>query len=271
MQNESQSTVNIANVPNSAIAEPSTSLAPPISVPNRARIYILALMGLAFLNLAVFFVSGKVLSRAWRAAHIPKVLVPATASKQEAEKPAAAQDSTPSKSSYTSKGLQVTFNYRSDWEITDDGETVTIDSPFILYDRSVFGENSQNSTQKVRGVFKILLTKGRGLVSGDTATRDSDLITHPSTFKGRKSSYLTFLGLGQNFSSMTFTAGSRFTKGAHITYDLGNEFMAPIALAAGYYDVDSPRQQLSWDDIPAANFDKTDAFEQAIEIIKSLH
>ncbi len=239
--------------------------------PSQVRLFYFALVGLLLVNAGVFLVGGKVLARSWKAAHAYKIVVPVSISKPVAATSVSPADSTPSATSYTSKSLGVSFNYRSDWEVTDDGDSVIINSPFIRYDKYTYGDNNQKITQKVRGIFKIVLNKDGGFTNGDITVRASDLIQHPSTLKGRQSSYLSYFGSGQAFQSMAFTAVTRYANGDHISYDPNNKYTAPIALAGGYWDVDAPRQNFAWDEIPVANFDKTDAFNQALDIIKSLN
>lgn len=242
----------------------------PAPAPKHGGRFVAALIGLVILNIGVITISSAVLIRSWKAVHIPKVVI-ATPVKS-AISPAVPAISMSTTRTYTSKLLSLTLNYPADWEIRDTDTSLTIDSPFVAYDKYAQGDNSQKTIQKVRGVLRIEISHGVNPVYGGTVVKNSDFIEHPGMLDGHKSSYLSYFGQeSQSFNSIAFTGGSSYKLGERVTFEPNSKIaLTPITLSAGYWDVDAPRQAFYFDDIPIANFDKTDTFNQALDIIKSI-
>lgn len=187
-------------------------------------------------------------------------------------------DTTPTKTSeiadvtgtktFKSDALHLELIHPTSWTTTEAGGGVRVESPDFDY---------QTTTQGiVKGNFRIYIRQGARVsdskyIGAGVATQDSEKITYSQPTSGqRKETNLSFFGIDSpdHFAYMFVAGNYSLKKGDTLGPNYGKETDTYIVM--GGYSVKSLTDDFATNKIALETFKQSNAYKQALDIIKSL-
>lgn len=169
---------------------------------------------------------------------------------------------------FTAQTLAVEFNYPSSWIVTENNGGITAISPTFSY--------MTQDRDKINGYFKIYIRNtardvdgkyiGRGVVIQPTQQ-----LTYTQPAPGqRTSTNLSFFGYDtpDNFAFMMITGNFNLKKGDTLGVNYGKE--AGTYIIVGGFSSTDQKDDLGFNKVSPDNFQSSNAYQQAVEILKSL-
>ncbi len=169
---------------------------------------------------------------------------------------------------FKSDVLHLEFIYPSGWTATEAGGGVRVESPEFDY---------QTTTQGiVNGIFRIYIRQGAREADGKyigagVATQDSEKITYSQPTSGqRKETNLSFFGIDSpdHFAYMFVAGNYSLKKGDTLGPNYGKE--ADTYIVMGGYSAKSLTDDFATNKIALETYKDSNAYKQALDIIKSL-
>ena len=169
---------------------------------------------------------------------------------------------------FTSSSLGVELTYPTGWTATEVNGGVRIESPEFTYTNS--------SAMTVSGNFRVYIRKGARDVDSKyigrgVAVKPSEKLVYASpTSVQRKETNLSFFGLDNADAFAFFLVAGNFTlnKGDTLGPNYGKE--ADTVLVTGGYSSKDLKDDFATNLVPLATFQDTNAYKQALDILKSL-
>ncbi len=169
---------------------------------------------------------------------------------------------------FTSTALGVTLTYPVGWTTNETGGGVRIESPDFNYMTTDKGV--------VAGNFRVYIRKGARetdskYIARGVATQPSEPLTYSApTSIQRKTTNLSFFGLDtpDQFAYFLIAGNFNLKKGDTLGPNYGKE--ADTVLVTGGYSAKSLADDFATNQVPLGSFQQTNAYKQAIDIIKSL-
>lgn len=177
-------------------------------------------------------------------------------------------DSSAEKKSHTSDFPRVEFKYPSNWTVSENQKGIRVESPEFQYDLA------NGSTKK--GNFRIYIRQGARQVDSTyigrgVASKASEILTYSEPAPGQRTeTNLSFFGIDSPDHFAFFFIAGNFTlsPGDTLGPDYGKE-PETFIISGGYSDK-SLTDDMATNPVSLDNFDKTNAYRQALDILKSL-
>lgn len=169
---------------------------------------------------------------------------------------------------HTGDHPRIEFNYPKTWTITEVGDGVRVESPEFSYMTSNQGS--------VTGNFRIYIRTGARqqdskYIGQGVAIKPSEKLTYAAPAVGQRSdTLLSSFGLGSpgNFAFFLIAGNFQLKEGDTLGPDYGKE--TDTYIIAGGYSSKDLGDDLATHTVPADMYNKTRAYTQALDIIKSL-
>lgn len=169
---------------------------------------------------------------------------------------------------YTNDIMRLTLTYPNNWTVSEESGSTFIESPTFSYSTTNKGD--------VTGVFRIYIHQsattsdskafGRGL-----AIMPSEKLVYANPAPSqRKETFLSFFGLDNtdNFAYLLIAGNFDLKKGDSLGPNYGKE-MDTIIIGGGYTTKEQ-KEGLTNSQVPVDSFQNTDAYKQAVDILKSI-
>lgn len=169
--------------------------------------------------------------------------------------------------SYDNGYLRITLSHPDSWTVTEKDNGFRVESPEFTYD-TLDGQ--------VKGSFRIYVRKGAREEDGKyigqaVAIKPSEILKYSDPAPGqRKETDLSFFGYDapDNFAFFMVTPGFTLKKGDTLGPDYAKEAEAYV-IAGGYSESDF-KDDLQFNKTDVSAYSQTEAYKQALDIIKSL-
>ena len=182
--------------------------------------------------------------------------------------------------SYTSSFLKkkTTFSYPDDWQVTEDAQSISIESPEFNF---LASDCTTTNSSSIKGTIQIALNDLYPLSAQSIIPKSSLALLLPANgINGHTSSYLSFFNEKECASSVVSVKQFMLT-GAH-TYPIGSltddqlDLSADVPkgdLQASFYFLNSIHlgSGFSYMRIPLSSLETMAEYKQAVAIISSLH
>ncbi len=169
---------------------------------------------------------------------------------------------------FTSSSLGLEITYPTGWTATEASSGVRIESPDFTY--------TSSSAMTIAGNFRVYIRKGARDVDSKyigrgVAVKSSEKLIYASpTSVQRKETNLSFFGLDNSDAFAFFLVAGNFTlnKGDTLGPNYGKE--PDTVLVTGGYSSKDLKDDFATNLVPAATFQDSNAYKQAVDILKSL-
>ncbi len=190
-----------------------------------------------------------------------------TSSPQTKQSTSEATESSATKE-YESAPLSLKLNYPESWKVAEAEGGVRFTSPNFTY-QSV-------SNEQVDGHFRVYIRQGARDVDGKyigrgVAIKPSEKLAYSDPLQGQlKTTYLTSFGYDKtdNFAFFLIAGNFNLKTGETLGPNFGNK--PEDYIIAGGYSSDELKDDLQMNMVPVDGYDQTDAYKQAVDIVKSL-
>lgn len=178
----------------------------------------------------------------------------------------AEQTKTSATKSYKNDTIKIELSYLNSWALKEDVDKVVLTSPKISYTKKD-GTTAKNS-------FRVIVQKGINQIDSNTinnavAVKISELIKYTAPAKDQRTeSYLSFLGKTKDaFKFFLISSGKEYQVDEKVSgsLPLGQDSY----IVAGGYGT-SADDNFGFDEIAVDKIDQDDAYNQAVDIVKSL-